>query len=1193
MRQSHFIKAIPTLLIILMLTTLSFGQTEKGSIVGTVTDSNGGAVANATVTITALGNKTTQTFTTNSEGIYNAPFLNPGNYEVSASAAGFSRSVVSDVVVPVGSRVGVSLELKVGAVTETVEVTDAAPLVQTENANIGQVITSQQLTDLPSSNRNIYTFLALDSTVNGVGVNSSNAEAFRVESGGTMSIGGSRPSSITFKIDGQANNDPTFGTPTITPSLDTVKEFQLQNNAYSAEFEGITQINIASKSGTSRFHGSLFDFIQNDFFQPRNPLAPLDSEGKRGKNKKRYNQFGGTIGGPLWTPHFGEGGPIFDKDKAFFFFSYEGLRDNGRNTAFSRVMTQAERNGDFSANLGGCITVGGNPVPQLNPNGTPSGNCVRVGQIFDPTTTVANPLFNPGLPQSAFNPQYIRQPFANNVIPPGRINPQTTALINAVQPLPNFTSTSDLNFAGPSGNNFVNNQFSIRIDHRFSDTDSLYGRYTWQDNARDGEVVLPYQQKDIIGKGKVFNSVWTHIFSPSLVNEFRVGYVQGDYGDSISEIDPTQFGIGNTALNTLPGLFLTAGGTLNYGGFTASVLETRQKTYQISDNVSVTMGRHSFKFGFKADHNRFSNIDRIQSNGILNFNGLYSVGNSSLGTSASRPNSMADFLLGNISSESLNRPNPARLRQTPWAVYFQDDWRINPQLTINLGLRYELHQPFREADLGGRRVDLTGEGQLVVADPEIAALANSPLVVCCTSDRVVETDKNDFGPRVGFAYRPFKNSNTVIRAGYGLFYTDTSQFFHWLYYVPFRSGSFTPTAGNFLTPSATLNDPFPIGNFTPPGGSGIFVGFPSGVNPAALNNRPVVSVSALGPYKTPQSHQWSVGVQHELLRNMVLDVSYKGAASKNLPVQWFFNQPSFSSTPTNFQSLDPAANPYLRRPYDNFSITSNIVSNVLEAEYNALTVKVDKRFSNGYGFLSTYTWSKSIDQGAEVYSLGQNHAFLPNNQDFDAGRGVSLLDIPHRWVTSGTVDMPFGKGKRFLNNGGIVDAILGGWRLSGIFTIQSGQPFSPYLLTTAGHTNTGVSVVERGNFDNNTPFTDEEWEAALEAWRNGARLPIIRPDAISLTYEGIGNIPRNAFRYLHTRRLDLSLAKVTSFGEWARLELRFDMFNVTREVLHNPVFHTQVGGANALTNLLTRGSIPGRNIYFLPHTIQVGARITF
>jgi hypothetical protein len=697
---------------------------------------------------------------------------------------------------------------------------------------------------------------------------------------------------------------------------------------------------------------------------------------------------------------------------------------------------------------------------------------------------------------------------------------------------------------------------------------------------------------DLRGLGRVFNSSWTHIFSPSLVNEFRFGYLRGVYGQAVTETDPGQLGVSNTSLNTIPGLILTAGGSLSYGGFTGSVLETTQNTYQIADNLSLTRGVHSIRFGFKADHNRFDNIERGNSGGSLTFNGLFSVGNSSLQGNAARPNSIADFLLGQASANALNVPNPALLRNTPWAVYAQDDWQINSQLTLNLGVRYELHQPWSDERLGGRTIDLTGEGRLLVRDPEVARLANSPLVVCCTNAQVVKTDKNDFAPRIGIAYRPLKNDNMVIRAGYGIFYTDTNQFYHWLYYTPLRSGTFTPTVASFQSPAATFNDPFPSGNFTLPGSSGISIGIPSGVNPAAVNNQPVISISALGPYQTPRSQQWSIGIQREILKNMVLDVSYKGSVTKNLPVQWFFNQPTFSNTPANFQSLDPVANPYLRRPYDNFSITSNIVANVLSADYHALTVKVDKRFSNGFGFLSTYTWSKSIDEGAETGSLGQNHAFLPNNLDFKAGRGVSLLDIPHRWVTSGNFDLPFGRGKQFLNQGGIVNALFGGWRLSGIFQIQSGQPFSPYLLTAASRTNTGVQVVERGNYGNITPYTDAEWNAALEAWRNGARLYIIRPDAIDLNYTGLGNISRNAFRYLHTRRLDLSMAKVTSFGERARLELRFDMFNVTREILHNPVFHTQVAGANALTNPL-RGSIPGKTIFFLPHTIQLGARITF
>src|SRR5688572_5070259 len=283
MNRSQIQVSSIALLILLFTPALLFGQSEKGAIAGAVSDSTGALVQGATVTITDLGTNTSQTFTTNDEGLFEAPFLVPGTYKVSVTAPGFSTMVVNEVVVSVGRKERLNVVLQPGQVTEQINITDAEPLLQTETASIGQVINNKQLTELPSVDRNIYSFLTLDSTVN-TGP-TGNAEAFRIETGGSFSISGSRPSSVTFKIDGQANNDPTFGTPTITPSLDSVKEFQLQNNAYSAEFEGITQVNVATKGGTSRVHGSIFDFVQNDLLQPRNPNATLDSQGRRSKNK--------------------------------------------------------------------------------------------------------------------------------------------------------------------------------------------------------------------------------------------------------------------------------------------------------------------------------------------------------------------------------------------------------------------------------------------------------------------------------------------------------------------------------------------------------------------------------------------------------------------------------------------------------------------------------------------------------------------------------------------------------------------------------------------------------------------------------------------------------------------------------------------------------------------------------------------
>jgi hypothetical protein len=1122
---------------------------------------------------------------------------------VTVSSQGFSTAVVNDIAVNVGQRERVNVTLQPGNVADQVEVTDATPLLQTESANIGTTVGARQLNELPTGGRNIYGFLYLSSTVNRAP--SGNAEGFRVESQGSLSISGTRASSITFKIDGLANTDPTFGTPTITPSLDAVQEFQLQNNAYSAEFEGITQVNIATKSGGRHFHGSIFDFVQNDALQPRNPLNPPDKTGKPGKNRLRFNNFGASVGGPIWLPRFGEGGPaFFDKDRTFFFFSYEGRRQNQLATGAATVLTQAQRAGDFSSALGGCVTVSGTPVPLLNPNGTPSGGCVRVGQIFDPATTVSNPLFNPNQPASAFNPEFIRQPFANNQIPSSRINPTATALLNAQMPLPNIASTTgEANFLGTSGVIFDLDQYSVRVDHKFSEKNNLYARLALQDNFRIGKSQLRYTNKATQGQGRVFSSTWTRVLSPAAVNEFRLGYVRGVYGDSIEEIDPTQFGIQNTLINLIPLLQLTpaGGGALNFGGFSGSILQTVQNTYQFSDNFSLTRGRHSIRFGAKVDHNRFQKADYFNSNGRATFSGLFSTANSSVVSSANRNNGTADFLLGLANSNSLNVTRPANIRNTPWAAYVQDDWRFSPRVTMNLGLRYELHQPYREQLLGGARVDLENGGRVIVADPQLAANSASALVVCCTDPRVVDTDKNDFGPRVGVAIQPFKDDPTVIRAGYGLFYSDMSQNFHWDQYVPRIGSSFQPALTSFQGPAISLSDLFPTSQFTPPAGR-ITVGTPAGVNPAAIGNQPIITGgSYLGSYKTPLAHQWSVSLQRELIRNLLVDLNYTGNVSRNLPIQWIFSQPTPSPVAANLQSTDPAANPYLRRPYANFAIGAYAMANILSSSYNAGTLKVERRFAQGYSFLSSYTWSKSLDEGSESFSLAAgNFSILSDNHDLKQNRGPAASDIPHRWVTSGIVELPLGRGKPFLSGSGWTDKVFGGWQFSGVFTLQSGMPFTPYIRNR--NTNTGSSLFpERGTLVGDPYFSDEEWNRRVSLWQSGVgRLQLINPASVAGnplsgtdyprgTY---GTLSRNFFRTPYGRALDLSVAKGIRLGEVTRFDLRADILNVTNERLHRVDLVNSVFADQALTNSLM-GSIAEYVFFFNPRVIQIGLRFSF
>lgn len=1169
-----------SILLLLLSPVLSFGQTEKGAIAGVVNDTTGAVVPGAAVTVTNLSTDVSQTLKTNSDGFYEAPFLVPGRYKVTATATGFSTSLFSDITVSINARVRVDLTLQIGSVTAQVEVTAAAsPLVQTENATIGQVIENKLITNLPNADRNIYSFLLLNSNV--AQPPGGNAPAFRLESGGSFSISGGRPSSVTFKVDGVSNTDPTFGTPTTTPSLDSVQEFQLQNNAYSAEYEGVGQVNIATKGGGNQFHGSLFEFLRNDALQRRNPIAALGSDGKPRKDKLRFNQFGGTIGGPVWLPRLYKG-----TNKTFFFFSYEGRRNNSLGLGITSVPTAAERSGDFSADLGACNTALLNgvstPIPLLRPDGTPSGDCIRKGQIFDPATTVTNPLFNASAPISVFNPQRIRQPFPGNRIPASRINPIAQPLIGAQLPLPNNPGIVEQNLLGVSGVVFKNNQYITRIDHKISDKDTLSGRLTIQNFVRNAQPLIPFTAKDLNTKGRVFSATWTHAFGSGAVNEFRLGYVRGIFGDSIDEIDPTKFGIKNTFMKTLPSL-----GVVN--GFGASVLATTQNTYQLSDNFSLVRGRHVLRFGFKGDHNRFQNGDLFGGNGTGRFSGIYSINNPSV--APLRENTIADFLLGLAQSTSLNTPSIANLRNTPWGLYAQDDWKVSSRVTLNLGLRYELHQPWREQLLGGSTFELQGGGRLLVANPDLVKLNNSPLVAGGVKPRVVPTDKNDFGPRIGLAIRPFKNDKTVVRAGYGIFYADTTQFFHWRQYEPGLLPGFIGTSGDFENPGATLDNLFPSNLFTP---SGIATFFPSGVPRAILGNQPVVGASALGSYRTPKSQQWSLSVQREILPNMLLEINYTGSNAKNLPTQWIFNQPTASPVPVDIKSPDPAANPWLRRPFPNISLGSFVVTNILQSSYNAMTVKVDKRFAGGYGFLSNYTWSKSMDEGSEVFQLANTFGIISNNRNIRQDRGVSTFDLTHRWVTSGIVELPFGKGKPLLNGSGWMDKVFGGFQVSGILTVQSGFPFTPLVRNRLAHTGFALST-ERGDLVGNPYWSSAEWNQRVKEWEAGnGRLFVINPASININYAPgtFGNIPRNFFRAPYGRNLDISVAKRIQFSEQGNVVFRMDILGVTNERLHRLDLASSVCANVCLTNPLV-GSIPDRKFLFNPRLIQVGLRLTF
>ena len=441
------------------------------------------------------------------------------------------------------------------------------------------------------------------------------------------------------------------------------------------------------RQGGQRFSGSLYEQFQNEALQPANPVLHR-------KTRLRFNQFGATLGGP-----------VPGVARTFFFGSYQGRRHDTLNASQTFVPPTAFRSGDFSSALGACAVSGGQPIPLFGPDGNPTGDCVRVGQIFDPATTIANPRFNPAQAASPFNPQFIRQPFDGNRIPNGRISTTAQALMAAQLPDPNFGDALN-NYTGEAGAVLDYNQYAVRVDHTLTGKDRLYGRLAIQDNVRTNQPLIPYLNKHLQGKGRVFSSTWARVLGSSAVNEFRVGYVRGIYGDSIDEIDPAQFGIQNTTLETLPRFFLSTG-NLNYGGFSASIITETQDTFQLADNFSLIRGRHGLKAGFNWSYNKFDNTEFINTNGSATFSGLYTIGNSN--ATMTRENSIADFLLGTASATSLNRVGATNVSNAPWALYIQDDWKVSDRLTLGLGssLRVppvlEVERPWRRGHGPERR----------------------------------------------------------------------------------------------------------------------------------------------------------------------------------------------------------------------------------------------------------------------------------------------------------------------------------------------------------------------------------------------------------------------------------------------------------------------------------------------------------
>lgn len=925
-------------------------QQDTGTITGAVFDSAGAVMPGVAVRVISTATNITLSLTTNQDGEFVATPLRIGAYRVEAEATGFKKTVRDGIVLRVQDRLRVDLRLEVGAVTETVEVTETPPLLQTQTSSVGQVMETKSIVELPLNGRSYLQLITLA------------AGAFVPQRMNTIwndqfvAINGNRAMQNTFLLDGVNNNTTDNSNPAIIPPPDAIAEFKVQTSAMSAEFGRSAggAINVTIKSGSNQYHGNMFEFLRND---------SLDSNdffnSGRQKPHFRQNQFGGTFGGPI------------AKDRTFFFADYQGTRIRRGRTEVVTVPNADQRNGDFSRDS---------------------------FAIYDPATSLPNPG----------GTGFVRAPFAGNLIPASRISPVAAKVI-ALYPQPRLATRTN-NFIGNSVLRSETDQYDIRADHHASDKDSFFARFSASEarhinpgsleSVASGVFRFP-SNGDTPGKGVAFGH--THIFSPRLVNEFRAGFARLAWFGQV--FDPSTQGAEVLGIPGVPSTDQTFGLPLfNVAGVEALgdqglLPVTRGKNvFHYLDNVSYTAGRHSLKAGFELRRTQFNINQPGGPRGNFTFNGVFTRQPSApTGTGSG----LADLLLGYADSASISNSVTIGVRIRAYSGFFMDDWKVNQKLTLNLGLRYDLVSPPVEVADRQLAFDLA-TGQITFAKPG------------SYRDRAfTDLDRNNFAPRVGFAYA--LTPKTVVRGAYGIFWAfEDNGTFNPAFNFPYRFNAVYPS--DQINPSSAirLDTGFPLNALTE------FVPGNQSLGSRDFNLRPAYI------------QQFNFTVEREV-GSILFGASWVGNKGTKLARLRQVNQP-----------LPGAGNVNTRRPYLGYGAITNVESSG-NSIYHGLLMKAEKRFSSGLSFLVSYTFSKAIeDSGSPALDSTSAGSDQPQDaRNLRLERGLSPHDVRHRLVASYLYELPFGRGKALLGNASrAVDLMLGGWQVNGIASIQTGKHFT-------------------------------------------------------------------------------------------------------------------------------------------------------
>lgn len=1111
-----------TLIAVLAGVAGAHAQTSTATIVGTVYDASRAIIPTVTLRANNLQTGLERQAATDDSGHYVLPSLPAGEYSLSAEHPGFRRETVKAFTLQVNQTARLDFTLQPGTVSESIEVESIAPLLNTDTAAISQVIENRRIVELPLNGRQFLELALLvpgATTGNGGPQNGQSSLFSRPSANASVSVNGARAQNNSFLLDGVQNTDGNVNTFIFSPSVDAIQEFRVETSNYSAEFgrSSGAQINVITKSGTNGFHGGLYHFLRNNALdaRPFNNPGPLPAY--------RFNQFGATLGGPV------------RENRTFFFAHYEGLRLVQGGSRILSVPTAAQRAGDFTG---------------LRP-------------IYDPDTLAPDPTDPAGLRRA-------RQQFPGNVIPRERLNPIATRLLNGFVPLPNLPGLTN-NYLDTRPQRQRNNQEGLRIDHRLTDSGLLFGRYSVSNETGfvpaglpgSGTISAVRAQHAVLGE--------THTLSPNLVNEARFGFARlrlerlsenAFRRDVVTElgIPGTQFA--GPEVWGVPSVTIPGYSTLGDDNFFLPLL-LRNNTFHLVDTLSWTRGAHTLRFG--GDLRRFQfNITQIFTpRGDFRFSANYTNRFAGTATGDTAGDALASFLLGLPQQQrrTVGTPN-AYLRQLAYSGFVQDDWKVRPNLTLNLGVRYEFTSPF--VDKYDRLSNVSFEG--IPTINEIAERGEQgryavPIVIAGrngTPRATTRSDRNNWAPRFGFAYRPARNNVWVVRGGFGVF--------------------FGAQDGEHVG-RASINIPFVVSDIQ---NSDAFlpqirgIGFTA--SPGVGNNdlRQVI-VGLDGNLRTPYTFQWNFAVQRSLGNSLAAEVAYVGSGSRKLDTRNAMNDalpgPGNLDTRRFFQRLIlPEAStlqgfdlpaPILGREV--LAGTIEIQTNRVNASYHALQTKLEKRFSAGLSFLTSYTWSKSISDGNSYRrqgiqgELAQN--FLQNSE-----KALTGFDVRHRFVTSFLYELPFCRTSQACFGSRVARAVLGGWSTNGIVQAQTGFPFTVLLANaTANNGRSTRPNVVLGQ-DPNLP----EDQRTTSRWFNTTAFAA--PAPFTLGKAGVNTVTGPG---LFTT--DFALLKSTRLTERASLQFRSEFFNLFNHVNYGQP-NPQLGSPQFGT--VTSQSVPPRQIQF-------------